>query len=441
MDTLVIDVDSLRPDHVGAYGYDQPTTRNIDRLAADGVRFDHAYTACSPCMPSRAALTTGRYGIANGVATHGPRAQVVEGPATWEDFDGDPDAYRRLPEVFFDAGVPACAVSSFPRHPAPWFYHLWDEFHQPREPPGEGEYFQTPRAETVADSAIECLDRYDDSFVHAQFWDPHAPYNREPGPPLADPPRPPHPTDEAIARHQNDTGWKSASHEGIEDAGDLLGLLARYDAEIRYCDRHVGRVLDALRERGRYESALIVLVADHGEEFGEHGRYREHWSTHEGTQRIPMIVKPPGGADGSARDQFVTNVDLAPTLCEYAGLERPAAWHGESLRPLVAGERPAWRDSVVLDHGLYTAQRAVRTDRWKFVRTYEDGIWELPERQLFDLETDPWEQENVAGANPAVVERLERNLAAWTERYRGRGEDALQAVAREGPGGLEWADS
>ena len=442
MDVLVIDIDSLRPDHVGAYGYPEPTTPNVDRLAADGVRFENAYTANSPCMPSRAAFLSGRYGIANGVGTHEAHGQRLAGPAVWEGFEGEEDDYRTLPAVSFDDRTRTCAVSSFPRHRADWFYHLWDEFHQPREPPGEDEYFQTPRAETVTDRAVDCLERYagEDLFLYAQFWDPHTPYNRSDEEVAAfDPPRPDYPTDEQIRAHRDDDHWRSASHAGVADAEDLKQLLAAYDAEIRYVDRHLGRLLDTLESQGRYEDALIVLLADHGEEFGEHGLYSEHWSTHEGTQRIPLVVKPPGGAARERSDALVTNVDIAPTVADYAGLARPAAWQGRSLEPLVAGDDPEWRERVVLDHGLYTAQRAVRTERWKFVRTYHDGVWDLPARQLFDLRADPVEQTDVSAEHPEVVAELEQAMAHWAERHVGREEDALHAVAREGPAGLEWA--
>lgn len=241
MNVLFVDVDSLRPYHVGAYGYDSPTTPTIDALAADAVRFERAYAANSPCMPSRAALLTGRYGVANGIETHGPPAQVVSGPDAWRDFDGDPAEWWTLPECFFRARIPAVAVTSFPRHPAPWFYDVWDEFHQPREPAGRGEYFQTVRAEAV------------------------------------------------------------------------------------------------------------------------------------------------------------------------------------------------------VDHGLYTAQRAIRTDRWKLVHTLHDGPWDLPEWSLYDLDADPWEQADVAGEQPEVVERLRREMAVWTQRHVGRDGDPLREVAREGPWGLSYA--
>ncbi|MFB6135620.1 MAG: sulfatase [Halobacteriaceae archaeon] len=450
MQVVYIDVDSLRPDHVGAHGYEPPTTPNIDEFAADAVRFDTAYTANSPCMPSRAGTLSGRYGLNNGVETHGPLGQVLRGPHSWLDWDGDASEYRTLPELFFENYVHAAAVASFPRHPAKWFYHLWDEFHHPREPEGEG--FQDPRAEVVADRALEVVDRNadEDFYLQVQFWDPHGQYHRTDGEVERfrdETPLPPYPTEEQLDRHAEWGTWRNprdpviqdtvdhGGYDGIESREALRECLAHYDAEIRYADEHVGRLLDDLRDRGVYDDALILLAADHGEEFGEHGVYREHANAYDPTQRIPLFVKPPGGADLDAREEVVTNVDIAPTVADYAGLDAPGAWQGRSLRPLVEGEDADWREGVVLDHGLYTAQRAYRTDRWKLVRTLHGGYWEgvTPEWQLYDLAADPWEQEDVAAANPEVVADLREEMAAWVDEHRGREEDALYEVAREGP--------
>jgi arylsulfatase A-like enzyme len=433
---LYVDIDSLRPDHVGAYGYEKSTTPNIDALAEEAVRFDRMYAANSPCMPSRAAFSSGRYGIANGVETHGELGRELR--RDWGE-----DEQQSVPELFFDARVRTAAVSSFPRHPSPWFYHLWHEFYQPQEPDAEGEYFQTPRAETVADLALSFVEDNADEpfFLYTQFWDPHAPYNRadEEIEPFRDGSLPARPTAEQIEAHQSWDAWRSATQLDISDRDDLGELLAHYDAEISYADRHVGRLLDGLREAGRYEEALIVLTADHGEEFGEHGLYREHWSTHDGTQRVPLLVKPPADrpVETGGREHLVTNVDLGPTLADYADLEAPDAWHGQSLRPVLEDADAESRDRIVVDHGLYTAQRAVRTDRWKFVRTYDPGMWGgvLDDRALYDMDDDPWEQESVATEHPDVVADLETEMALWAERHRGSEEDALRRVAREGPSG------
>jgi arylsulfatase A-like enzyme len=297
----------------------------------------------------------------------------------------------------------------------------------------------------VVDRGLSFLEEHGDEpfFLYMQFWDPHTPYNRSSDEVDAfdDGYVPPYPTSEQIDDHRDWDTWRSAGTEGVADREDLARILARYDAEINYVDDQLGRLVGYLRREGLYDETLLVVTADHGEEFGEHGLYREHWSTHEGTQHVPLLVKPPADepVETGPREHLVTNVDMAPTLADYAGLDAPAQWQGRSIRPVVADTGAPGRDRIVVDHGLYTAQRAVRTDRWKFVRTYEDGLWDLPDRQLFDMQGDPWEQENVADDYPDVVDELETEMVEWAERHRGRAEDELHAVAREGPAGLNWA--
>jgi arylsulfatase A-like enzyme len=217
-------------------------------------------------------------------------------------------------------------------------------------------------------------------------------------------------------------------------------LISHYEIEIRYADRWIGELFDALRDRGLYDETLVVIIADHGEEFGKHGVRREHWSTHDGTQRVPLLVKSPAetDCDPGVGDQLVTNVDMVPTVADYAGLDAPAAWQGESLRPVLADADADWRDQVVFDHGLYTAQRAVRTDRWKFVRTYHPGMWPsvTPDYQLFDMTTDSWEQDDVSDDHPEVVDRLETEMLRWAETHRSEHEDSLLRTAREGLAGV-----
>ena len=449
MRVLYIDIDSLRPDHIGAYGYDSATTPNIDSFAGDAIRFRRAYVANSPCLPSRAALLTGRYGTANGVETHGPQSQSLNHPAsdiswagTWANHVAE-RPWWSLPRLFYENRVPTFAVSSFPRHPAPWFHDTWHEVHQIQEPVGETESFQTPRAATVVDDAIDIFDRHSDEdlFTYVQFWDPHAPYLRsgEEVDEFEDVPKPTYPTENQLADHQNWDTWRSAGHMEIHDRNDLRLLLASYDAEINYVDRHVGRLLDHLRETGVYQETLIILTADHGEEFGEHGVYHEHWSTYDGTQRVPLLIKPPAdtGFDPGIRSELVTNVDMAPTLADYADMSSPAHWQGESLRPVIDSSSGSWRSYIVFDHGLYTAQRAVRTNRWKLVKTYHPGMWSrvLPETLLFDMEGDSWEQSNVAADHPDVVQRLEAHIDSWVEEHESSAGDTLRKVSEEGPAG------
>lgn len=450
MPILHIDIDSLRPDHLGTYGYGPDTSPHIDELAADGVVFDNYYVANSPCMPSRAGYVSGRYGLNNGVTTHGPAGRALSSPYHWEGFEGDLREYWTLPELFFNNRVRTVAVSSFPRHTAPWFYHVWHEFHSPQEPADQtgawpvGRGFQTPRAEAVSDLGISVLDRRetDDFLLYLQYWDPHVPYFRSDDEieRFRDPPLPPYPTSDQI---ESDTHYVEGTGTPVTSLDEYREMLAGYDAEIHYTDRHVGRVIDYLKTEGLYDETLVIVTADHGEEFGEHAGYRTHWTAYEGTNHVPFILKPPASepVNTGRREELVTNVDLAPTLADYAGLESPAAWQGRSVRSLIEDTAVNWRDHIVYEHGLFVAQRAFRTDRWKLLRTYHKGTW--PERfddiELYDLDADPWEQTNLAADHPDLVTELRGRMSAWVEEHVGRDGDSLMQTARDGPMGYKVA--
>ena len=455
MKTVIIDVDSLRADHVQAYGYGHSTTPRIDEFAEDAILFENTYVANSPCMPSRAGLVSGRYGINNGIETHGPMSQQLDYPAEWESnpwaggWDGEletPEDWWTLPETIFQDRTMTGAVSSFPRHPAPWFHRSWHEFHYPQEPSGDDESFQTARGEDVTDAAMSFLDRHTESdlFLYAQYWDPHGPYKRtdQEIEEFHGDLQHPYPTAEQISEHRSWETWRSASRMGVSDRDNLEELVAAYDAEIKYVDKQIGRLLDHLRSEEIYDESLIVITGDHGEEFGEHGLYREHWSTHDGTQRVPLLVKPPANRvqENGTRSQLVTNVDIAPTVVDYAGIEKSSKWDGQSLRLLIENEDASGREYVVLDHGLYTAQRAVRTDQWKYVRTYHKGMWDLPEEQLFDMESDPWEQTDVSEDHEDVIDTATTQMESWVEAHTSENNsDTLRTVADVGPAGYQWA--
>jgi len=462
---VVVDVDSLRPDHVGAYGHPLPTTPTVDRLAERGVTFERAYAASTPCIPSRAGLLTGRYAVHHGVATHGAEALTLHHPDAWayEERDGvDPREWQTLPEACYRAGVPTGAVSTFPRHPAPWFVRTWHRLEQPREPPGDRETFATVRAADAVDRALSVLDdlaeatagalgsRSDGRFLlYLQLWDPHFPYRREPTARFrGGVDRHPHPTEEAIAAHGERSTPAGPDAVDVRDRSDLDRLLARYDAEIRHADDELRRLVEALERRDLLDPALVVVTGDHGEAFGERGVYRHHWSVHEPTQRVPLVVKPPADEPRAAVDVDapVTNVDVAPTVLDYLGVERPARWQGRSLRPAIEGDRSP-REAVVLEHGLQTAQRAVVRDDWKLVRTLHPGEWgeHLPETALYDLGADPHERENVADEHPTVVADLTETAAEWVRSTGAeRLSDPLATVAERGPAGHRfrqwWAD-
>lgn len=427
MRVIYIDVDSLRLDHMGCYGYRRPTTPNIDRLAEQGTRFTHCFASDSPCMPSRAATMSGTFGITNGVVTHGERGLLLHGQQ------------GTLPNVLRQHHIPSIAISSFGRHPSPWFYVGWNECIDPlgrtRFNTLYGLGFQQITGEEIIDQAIEWLvthQQLEDFFLYVQLWDPHTSYEA----PFSfveavrNDHYPEHPSADEIETHQQDRLWHSAPAMGITSYEAWQNLIDEYDGEIRYADDQIGRLFHTLQTLGWYDRATILLSADHGEEFGEHGLYAEHGNVYNGTQHIPLIVRGPRGErQESVSEDLIYQVDIAATICEALGVTAPSHWDSQSLL-----NRKHCRPYLVCGHGLYTAQRAVVTPEWKLIRTFDAGLWKIPPVQLFRTD-DSWEQADLARAFPEHVGRLDTLLREWEDEHRLQIDPMMINVAK-GPQGL-----
>jgi arylsulfatase A-like enzyme len=180
-------------------------------------------------------------------------------------------------------------------------------------------------------------------------------------------------------------------------------------------DREVGRILAALRQRKLEDNTLLVFTSDNGHFLGEHGLAGK-WLPYEESIRVPLIVYDPRGPDegrGHKVEAMTLNIDLAPTLLDYAGVAVPAGMQGRGLRPLVEGGRPAWRDDWFYEHHTLPARippsEGVRTARWKYLR------WVGPEpavEELYDLQADPLEEQNLA-AQPAHRKTLDHLRGRW----------------------------
>ncbi|GEO27302.1 hypothetical protein AAC03nite_30870 [Alicyclobacillus acidoterrestris] len=420
MKVIYFDIDSLRPDHLGAYGYSRPTSPNIDAIARQGVVFQNCYASDSPCMPSRAATISGRFGAKTGIVTHGRQGESMN------------LAVDTLPLILRNHGVKTAAISTFGRHPSPWFYVGWENFYDPA-----GWHFQATPAWKINELAQSWLDDNadEDFFLWIQYWDVHAVYN----PPeacvdavkTADYPE--YPTAKQVALNQDDVFWHAAGMVGIESYEDYQRTVDLYDGEIRYVDYHVGAIIQKLESLGIREDTTIIISADHGEELGEHGVYVEHWSVHDGTNRVPLIIQFPKSYERTEiRDDLVYQMDLSASVLELFGCKRPAEWDSQ---PLFSGER---RQHLICGHGLYTAQRAVITNDWKLIRTYHPGQWDIPAIQLFDRNRDTFEQHSVEHEHADVVQRLSQCLSDWEAEIAITGQtDPMVWNAQHGPPGVE----
>ncbi len=407
-DLVLITIDSLRPDHLGSYGYAKPTSPEIDAFAAESIRFSQAVSTTSWTLPSHAALFTGLYDAAHGV--------VARDLALAE-------AHETLAEQLRGAGYRTLGVYSgpllHPRFGLAQGFESWESCMDPlrREGAPEGAEQTSP---CIAARVREWLAEPDSRplFLFLHFFDVHYDY----APPVG-----------YAERFDSDyAGTTDFSHTMGNDAigprmsaRDLQHWIALYDGEIRYTDEHLGQVFAALRGAGRFDGSAIALTSDHGDEFFEHGSKGHRQSLFDEVLRVPLLLKLPGGlAAGRVLHEQVRLIDLLPTLASVAGLP-PAPVQGRDLLPLLAGE--PWAPSAAL------AELVHREGRWLALRFPEKKllVHEHGGERLHDLHSDPSEQSPSAGDRdqPRLRERLDSAVRESERLRRERGLDALRLGA------------
>jgi len=188
-----------------------------------------------------------------------------------------------------------------------------------------------------------------------------------------------------------------------EDIEDLLKL---YDAEIRYTDRQIGRVLDALREQEILDDTLVIITADHGEAFGEHDRFGHHPYPYEELIRVPLIVAGPG-VTSTTVDQQVSLLDLAPTILDLVDADIPDTMEGESFATALTGSQISTKTALTISNN--SSLYGCRTPKWKYIATDEG------EELLFDLEADPKESNDVCDENPEIADQFSSIIDDYRE--------------------------
>lgn len=403
MNIVLIALDTQRADHLGCYGYHRDTSPNIDAVAAESVLFESCYAPNIPTHPSFTTMFSGKEAISHDIVNIGGGVPIRDG-------------IKLLPEILSENGYRTVAVDNMGRHFTRGFsdYHkfAWD-----RSDPTV-----LRKAETVTDLAVPAIEELAQGdqpfFCFLHYWDPHTPllpppeYRRLFYPEDADPYDP--------DNHSMDEAWnwepfKWYFHEwmpGITDAEYVINL---YDGEVRYMDDQLARVFAAL-EPVR-DDTLLLITADHGEILNDHLGYFDHHGLYEGDVRVPLMMRYPGNFPAGRRvPGFVQNLDIAQTLLECAGIPQREGMEGISLLPSIYGMRDGNYSEVYLSEATWEVKRAVRTDRWKLIRSIEQDRHGRPMQELFDLQADPGEQNNLAESEPEQVKELETKLDAWLAR-------------------------
>lgn len=379
-DVLILLVDALRADHLSCYGYGRETTPAIDALASDGVVFRQAITQSTFTKSSIASLFTARYPYQHGVywGSHQESPESITS-------DVLPGTETTLAEVMREHGyfTAAWVQNSHLRH----FMGFAQGFVRYRDQQGSIARIHRRFRRWLRGPAK----RYP-FFAYLHYIDLHDPYR----------PKPPYDT---LFGSYSDVyagvdlrrwgAYLKAVREKEQslDQADVDQLIAYYDGQLRFIDEQIGQLLEDLKESGLYQKSLIILTADHGDAFLEHGFISHSSTPYEELARVPLIVKFPGERfRGQVVLPQVRLVDLMPTILETVGIEPPPDIAGCSLLPLMRSQRrdPGCDHAVIeiAEEDAYPTL-AIRTERWKYIHR------EKATDELYDLVADPGEQRNL----------------------------------------------
>jgi arylsulfatase A-like enzyme len=429
---VLITLDTTRADYLSCYGHPgvsgQPTTPNLDRLAAEGTRFARAMSTAAVTPVSHAAILTGRFNRDHGV-------RVIYAGSGFRLGENVPTLATELQ----GAGYATLAVhSAFPV--SPYFgltrgFDVVDSFEaemQVDQKEGTAIWSQqnTRRSDDTIARSLAALEGQDTPFfLWIHLWDPHD-GNQVP-------PREFWPPEEEIYEFGPD------GKPLIGDSGKPVAkrpMTAFYAAEIRYMDHQIGKLFEALRQHGLWDDTLVAVTADHGQGLGEHD-WAAHRILYQEQIHVPLILRLPGGSTGRVVEDLVRTVDIAPTVLDYAGLAPLAGAAGRTLRPLIEGraDEPRLAFAEQINGYDLNAQMTAKRPKDDFAYGALDRRWKLVWRpnhpddsELFDLDADAAEAVNLWRWDHPEALRLKRELgrhAPWVTAPFPQEEDGASLAA------------
>lgn len=385
---LLIVIDTLRQDHLSCYGYEAITTPSIDALARESVIYTRAYSQAPWTTPSIGSLLSSRYPTALGIK--GDRSIL------------DQDLFL-LPEALQQAGFETAAVVSHSFCSARWGFAQGFNAFDETNVLGHG----AVTSDGVTERGLAFLDSVDQDskpwFLWLHYFDPHCAFIEHEIPSAR-----PEVYDGLVRSGQLYRElWQARRDLDEEDFTELRRL---YDSEIRHTDAAIGRVLAHLKQTGQFENTIVVLTADHGEEFGDHGSIGHAKTLHEELIHVPLIVHFPGVPAKTVR-QPVALLDVYPTLLDTLGLEPTPGMEGRDIRPSSAAlTEPRMIFSETNRGGR---MRAVISGHQKLIARGRFG-----QLTAYDLAADPTESNPLDLRQSPASQALAPALAQWWERVQ-----------------------
>jgi len=371
---VLVTIDTLRADRLGAYGSKKNLTPTLDALAAEGTVFDNASTTIPLTGPAHSSMLTGRYPIVTGFRNNGTALLAPE--------------ETLLSEVLHDRGLRTAAVVSclvLASHFG--FNQGFDLYYEDdiTSSKGRGMWYEERKADKTVDRTLRWLEseRGRPVFIWMHLFDPHHPY---------DPP-----------------------------GADLsLPFEQRYDMEVAFVDRELGRFFDELRKKGMWDDTMVIVAGDHGESLGQHREQFHGIFVYQATMAVPMIVRLPGARRGA-------HVTDQASVLDAMQIPLPDDLQGVSLLPSLTGSgripaRSPYLESIYANASFGWAEvSAIRTPRWKYIS--------LPSPELYDLDADPGEATNLVNRDPARAEEVRGELTELRGRLESQQRTDNQAVA------------
>jgi choline-sulfatase len=397
---LFILVDTLRSDHLSAYGYERETSPALSRLAAAGVRFDRAYAAAPWTKPSVASMFTGQYPHRHGV-------NFVLDPLPPEAVT----VAERLSEAGYSTAGAVSHIFVAGKNGLDQGFDHYDS-----DEAGGHTHISTTG---VTRRAIKLLEGFGSEpfFLFVHYFDPHYEYRRHPEFGFAP---------ESVGRLRGGEDIHDLRAMGADLSPEEVRFLRDvYDEEIRFTDDGIGALLASLESRGLADDTVVIVAADHGEEFFERGWLGHTRTVHEEVIRVPLVIHVPGDPGrGRVVATPISLASLAPTILDFAGIAAPDAdFQAASLRPLLEGVDDAEPGSirsevryVVLNRSNPQSEKAafkyaLIRGRYKLIKDFKAKRFEL-----YDLTEDPGEHHNLAAERPGLLREMVVELARTQSR-------------------------
>lgn len=413
MNTLLISVDALRPDHLGQYGYSRDTMPVLDRLIDEGLLYENAYANGAHTRTSIPSFLSSRIDgfsnlhetptIGTVLSRHNTETFGVHSNAHLTNLYGDVAGFDDYLDFSDDSDEWQAAENS-------WLGKAYDflvmkagttfaksetlkSVHE-RVVPSSVRHTPSPyvKAEQITDEILDWFKEHecDETFVWAHYMDPHRPYGLN------------RPSESYVSKNVS-TGEilelmaKAGETPGEVSSAEVELIVDLYDSDLRYLSRHLTRLFDGLSEMGLFENMDIYFFADHGEEFGEHGLFYHRNLPYEELVRVPLVFKSDVVSSGTCEDQRQL-LDICPTVLERHSVPQPPEFSGDSL--LEPTDNPIVATRI---NSNKSVDVAVCKANWKLIDV-TSGI------ELYDLETDPTERDDVADDNEATVEALRDHI-------------------------------